>query len=94
MKMMNAPADKQRIAEGVYEIAPVKPELSTEPNAVYRREARKRRADMSPDEVEADKLRIRHARRDAQRAEYRAHKAAGRGETPQVEPQPPVDFEL
>jgi hypothetical protein len=57
-KMLIAPADMQRNAEGVYEITPVKPELSSEPNAVYLRETRARRKDMSPEEIEADKLRI------------------------------------
>lgn len=70
-KMLIAPADMKRNAEGVYEIE--QPPLSSAPEAVARRATRRRRKGMTPEEVEADKARIREEKAERGRREYAAH---------------------
>jgi hypothetical protein len=91
--MLIAPADMERNAEGVFELAPPAPrELSTDPRAVGQRAARARRKNMTPEEVAADKQRVENERVDRLRRERAEHEARRNGETitePETEPKDP-----
>jgi hypothetical protein len=86
-KMLIAPADMQKNAEGVFEIAPVEPrEPSTDPRQVAKRATRQRRAGMTPEEIEADKQRIQAERSEQMRRERAEHEAARAGDELTPEP--------
>lgn len=75
-KMLIAPSEFERNAQGVFEL-PAR-ELSDDPAAVKKRAEKLRRRDMSAEELQADKERIRTARRDhmkRERAEAEARRA-------------------
>jgi hypothetical protein len=79
-KMLIAPADMERNAEGVFEIIPPppRPEPSPDPRLAAKRATYARRRDMTPEEIEADKQRIqaeRSARMKRERAEFDAARA-------------------
>ena len=77
--MLIAPADMQKNAAGVFELAEPEPrELSSDPRQVQQRATRRRRKGMSPEEVAADKKRIqaeRSAQLSRERAEHEARRA-------------------
>lgn len=84
--MLIAPSDFTKNADGVFEITPAEPpQLSTDPRQVAKREARRRRAGMTPEEIEADKRRIQADRAEQLRRERAEHDGRRAGITIDVE---------
>lgn len=81
-RMLIAPSDFTKNAEGVFELAPAapRPEPSPEPHLLAKRETRLRRAGMTPDEIDADKQRIQAERSARMKRERAEHEAARVGE--------------
>lgn len=85
-KMLIAPADMQRNADGVFELPAAEPaELSADPRQVAKRETRRRRVDMTLEEIEADKRRVQADRAEQLRRERAEHDARRAGAVIDVE---------
>jgi hypothetical protein len=74
-KLLIAPAEFQKNATGVYELAPIEP-AEPSPHAIENREWRARRAGKSPEDWEADKTRRRAERAERMARERAEHEAA------------------